>query len=155
MSKRLLPLLMVCLAVAGAAHAQYGGGGMGGGRGGGHGGGHRGGGSQPGSPDTRPPRDAPPSGRQTPLNKVEIVGVIRAIDRTAGRITIAYEDVDALNWPAGTMPFEVSKTALLDAATVGEKVRFKLESQQISDLAPYAPRRSDDRSGLPGSTPTR
>ena len=159
MSKRLLALVMVGLAAATAVHAQYGGGGMGGGmgggRGGGHGGGHRGGKpTQPGG-DAQPRIDRPSLTRETPLNKVEIVGVVRAIDRTAGRITIAYEDVDALNWPAGTMPFEVSKTALLDAATVGEKVRFKLESQQISDLAPYAPRRSDDRPGLPGSTPTR
>jgi Cu/Ag efflux protein CusF len=47
--------------------------------------------------------------------------------------------VDALDWPAGTMPFVVAKPALLDGATVGEKVRFKLESQQISELTAYVP----------------
>ena len=75
--------------------------------------------------------------RLTPLNKIQITGVIRAIDPATDRITIAYEPVDALNWPAGTMPFEVSNTALLKAAPVGSRVHFKLESQQISELTPY------------------
>jgi len=143
MSKRIILILAVCLAAASAAHAQYGGGGgggMGGGMGGGHGGGHRGGGKRS-QPDSAPKPDGEPAPgrRQTPLNKVEIVGVIKAIDPAAGRITIAYDEVDALNWPAGTMPFVVSKTALLNGASVGEKVRFRIESQQISDLAPYSP----------------
>nr|MEA2798792.1 hypothetical protein [Phenylobacterium sp.] len=63
--------------------------------------------------------------------------MIKAIDPASGRVTIAYEAVEALGWPAGTMPFAVSKTALLNAATVGQKVRFKLEDQQISDLKPF------------------
>lgn len=71
------------------------------------------------------------------MSSIEIVGVIKAIDPNTNRITIAYEDVEALNWPAGTMPFVVSKTELLKSATVGEKVRFKLDSQQIAALAPY------------------
>jgi Cu(I)/Ag(I) efflux system protein CusF len=71
------------------------------------------------------------------LSKIEIVGVIKAIDPEASRITIAYEPVDALDWPAGTMPFVVSKPALLTAAAVGQKVRFRLESQQITDLTPF------------------
>jgi Cu(I)/Ag(I) efflux system protein CusF len=68
---------------------------------------------------------------------VEIVGVIKSIDPAAGRITINYEPVEALNWPAGTTPFVVSKTALLSAASVGQRVRFHLESQQIADLKPF------------------
>jgi Cu/Ag efflux protein CusF len=71
------------------------------------------------------------------VSSIEIIGVIKAIDADANRITIAYEDVEGLNWPAGTMPFVVSKTELLKGASVGEKVRFKLESQQISALTPY------------------
>ena len=35
------------------------------------------------------------------------------------------------------MPFVVSKAELLNGITVGEKVRFHLESQQISTLAPF------------------
>ncbi|WP_374571539.1 copper-binding protein [Phenylobacterium sp. J426] len=30
---------------------------------------------------------------------------MRAIDATAGRITIAYDAIEPLNWPAGTMAF--------------------------------------------------
>ena len=52
-------------------------------------------------------------------------------------ITIDYEAVELLGWPKGTMPFEVSKSELLSRASVGEKVRFKLDSHQISDLEPY------------------
>jgi len=146
MSKPLIPCLAILLAAAAftTAQAQYGGGGMGGGGMGG-GGGHRGA-SQPepsteSDPDPVPPPEAVHP--LTPLNKIQIVGVIKAIDPVTDRITIAYEPVDALNWPAGTMPFGVANTALLKDATVGEKVRFKLESQQISDLAPYAPRQGD------------
>lgn len=132
MSKRVVPLLTLCLiAAASAAHAQYGGGGGGGG---GHGG--RGGRGQ--SPSSKPAATPAPAATPVkPVSSIEIIGVIKAIDPDTDRITIAYEDVQALNWPAGTMPFVVSKTALLKSASVGEKVRFKLDSQQISELAPY------------------
>ena len=154
MSKPLIPCLAIFLATAAftTAQAQYGGGGMGGGGmggggmgGGGMGGGHRGANRPAPSTDSGPdPAPAPePVHPLTPLNKIQIVGVIKAIDPVSDRITIAYEPVDALNWPAGTMPFGVANTALLKNATVGEKVRFKLESQQISDLAPYSPRQGD------------
>ncbi len=118
---------------------------MGGGMGGGHGGGgHRGGRQSPPSPGPAPANEAARPSRQTPLNKVEIVGVIKAIDTAGGRITIAYDEVDALNWPAGTNSFPVSKTSLLNGARVGEKVRFRIESQQIEDLAPYTPGQGGD-----------
>jgi Cu/Ag efflux protein CusF len=129
MLKRFIPVLMICLAAASVAHAQSGGGG--GGRGG-HGGG------RPGGSGGSPPASAPGSAaKPRPFKEPEIIGVIKAIDPASGRVTIAYEAVEALGWPAGTMPFAVSKTALLNAATVGQKVRFKLEDQQISDLKPF------------------
>lgn len=152
MSKHILSLLAICFVTtaATAAYAQYGGGGMGGGgmggggMGGGGGGGHRGGGRHaPSSTDSTPTADQAPVRTLTPLSKIQIVGVIKAIDPVTDRITIAYEPVDALNWPAGTMPFGIANTAVLKNATVGEKVRFRLESQQISDLAPYSPRQGD------------
>jgi Cu(I)/Ag(I) efflux system protein CusF len=71
------------------------------------------------------------------LNKIEIVGVVRAIDPEAGRVTIGYDPVEALNWPAGTMPFAVSKADVLKGVTIGEKVRFRLESQKIVDLQAF------------------
>jgi Cu/Ag efflux protein CusF len=65
------------------------------------------------------------------------VGVVRAIDPDAKRITIDYEAVEALDWPRGSMPFAVYRAALLDNVTVGEKVRFKLDAQQITELRPF------------------
>jgi len=138
MLKRAVPLLMICLMAASAAQAQMGGGGgaggggAGGGGGRGHGGGGRGGHQQGGAKPTAP--TAPVS---KPFSQPEIVGVVKAIDAESGRVTIAYEPVEALDWPAGTQPFGVSKTSLLKDLTVGQKVRFQLESQQIAAIRPF------------------
>ena len=127
MLKRLLPLITICLVAASAAEAQSGGGG-----GRGHGGAGRGGHAPGGSASAAP---AAPAAK--PFAEPEIVGVVKMVDLAAGRVTIAYEPVDALNWPAGTQPFGVSKAALLKDLAVGEKVRFKLESQQIAAIRPF------------------
>ncbi len=66
-----------------------------------------------------------------------IVGIVKAVDMSAGRVTIAYEPVEARNWPAGIMPFQAENPALLKDTKVGDKVRFRLESQQISEITPY------------------
>jgi len=124
MLKRAAPLFLISLVAANAAQAQSSGGrGHGGGRGG-----HPPGGS------ASAPRVAPAA---KPFAEPEIIGVVKLIDPDAGRITIAYEPVDALDWPAGTQPFVVSRTSLLKDLTVGEKVRFKLESQQIASIRPF------------------
>lgn len=140
MSKRILILpLMLILAAASAADAQYGGGGMGGGgMGGGMGGGHHGGRQQsvdptPPAPDPDADKPLPPT---TPLAKVQITGVITRIEPSSNRVTISYDEVDALNWPAGTTPFVVEKPDLLTGLSVGQKVRFHVESQQISSIVP-------------------
>lgn len=140
MSQRLLPILALCLtaAAASAAYGQFGGGGMGGGMGGHHGGGRNN--QQPAQPDPPPDNPEPQPMHLTATDKVEIVGVITAIDPATDRVTISYGEVDALNWPAGTTPFVVAKHSLLQGATVGEKVQFRIESQQISALEPYQPR---------------
>jgi Cu/Ag efflux protein CusF len=106
--------------------------GGGGGHGGGHGGG--GGGSKPSSSAPAPTRKA-----QTPFDQLQFVGVVKAVDTETGRITIAYEPVEAINWPAGTQPFPVAKTALMTGVTVGEKVTFNLESGHISALKSLDP----------------
>ena len=135
MSRLFVTSLLIGLTAASVALAQPGGGGSGGGGGGrGHRGGGQGGGSNP-SPSPAPA--SAPIPRQKPVNEIEIVGVVRSIAPDTGRITIAYDAVDALGWPAGTMPFPVAKTALLKDVTVGEKVRFKLDSEQIADLRPF------------------
>lgn len=125
MFKRVAPFLTICLVAATSAQAQSGGGH-------GHGGSGRGG-PPPGGSASVTPGHKPPK----PFSEPEIVGVIKAIDLDTGRLTISYEAVDALDWPAGTQPFAVSKTALLKDMAVGEKVRFKLESQQISAIRPF------------------
>jgi Cu/Ag efflux protein CusF len=63
--------------------------------------------------------------------------VIKAIDRASGRTTIAYEAVDELNWPRGTMPFPVAEESVMTGAAVGEKVRFKVDSHEIYEMRPY------------------
>jgi Cu/Ag efflux protein CusF len=128
MLKRYGPALLICL-LAATAQAQSPDG---------HGHGGRGGRPQ-GAPDAPRSGGAGPASNPTPVEQVSIVGVVQAIDPAAGRITIAYDAVDARNWPPGVMPFVVNKPALLDGVTVGEKVRFKLESEQITELAPFTP----------------
>jgi Cu/Ag efflux protein CusF len=116
-----------------------GGGGIGGG--GGHGGGRggRGGGGQAPSTSSKPTKGvADPA--EKPVSGIEIVGVITAIDKATSRVTIAYEPVEELNWPKGTMPFPVAKDALLEGRKVGDKVRFKVESHEIYALDPFEAR---------------
>ena len=141
--KRTLVLALTLAVVAGGpALAQMGGGmgGMGGGgMGGGHGGGNHGGGSAPPSSDAQGPRMTDRITGDKPESQIEITGVVKAIDRDTGRMTIAYDPVEELNWPRGTMPFPVAQPKLLDLATVGQRVRFKLDSHEIYEIRPDAP----------------
>jgi Cu/Ag efflux protein CusF len=85
------------------------------------------------------------------MSEVFGVGVVQSVDAQAGRVTIAYEPIEGVNWPAGTMPFAVTKSALLEGVTVGEKVVFRLESQQIAELRPFAPRQDQPGASLSGA----
>jgi hypothetical protein len=144
MRRSILLGLAIGLMAATAAHAQYGGGmgggggpmGGGGGGGGRHGGGGGGGGGPPSGGGSSGPRA--PVEKLTPVSDEDIIGVVKAVDSANGRITIAYEPVAVRNWPAGVMPFTVAKPELLDGATVGEKVRFRLDSQEIVEMNPYS-----------------
>jgi Cu(I)/Ag(I) efflux system protein CusF len=111
MRRRLLPVL-ICLLAASAAYAQ-----PGGGRG-------RGGGG-------------PPAAARKPPSAPEFVGVVKAIDVPTGRLTIAYDGVESINWPPGTQPFPVAKSAMLDGVKIGDKVRFTLDSGSIATLKPF------------------
>ena len=152
MKRTLVLALALGLVAGGPALAQMGGmgggmggmgggmGGGGGGMGGGHGGGNHGGGSAP------PPSSDGQGARMTdkitgdkPESQIEITGVVQAIDRATGRMTIAYDPVEELNWPRGTMPFPVAQPKLLDLATVGQRVRFKLDSHEIYEIRPDLP----------------
>ncbi len=148
MTRRLALGLAVALIASAPAFAQTTGtdpgggigGGMGGGMGGGgrHGGGGRG--NQPAPSSSSSGAAAPRTtviSADKPASKIEMIGVIKEIDRASGRITIAYEPVDELNWPRGVMPFPVAEDSVMNGATVGEKVRFKVDSHEIYELRPY------------------
>ncbi len=52
------------------------------------------------------------------------VGVITAIDKVAGTVTIKHDAIPAVDWPAMTMVFKATPPALLDGLKVGEKIKF-------------------------------
>jgi len=141
MRKLIVLFLAVGLAAGTSAQAQFGGGGGGGG--------HRhGGGGSPNTGSSAPPSTgSTPRPAPTPSDQVVIVGVVRALGPEADRVTITYDAVDDLNWPAGTTPFVVSSPKLLDGVTIGEKVRFKLESEHIYQLTPFDGERTHQASG--------
>ena len=129
--------LLLCLLAAANADAQSTGGHRHGGRGG-----------QPsGDSSAAPARPSVPMPSPVAVDKTDIIGVVQAIDASASRVTIAYEAVEVRNWPPGTMPFVVNRPSLLAGVTVGEKVRFRLVSEQITDLGPYEPRPADTAGG--------
>lgn len=51
-------------------------------------------------------------------------GEIRKIDKAQGKITIKHGDIPSIQMPPMTMVFQVREPALLDAAKVGDKIRF-------------------------------
>jgi Cu/Ag efflux protein CusF len=130
MRKLMVLCLVVGLAAGTSAQAQFGGGGGGGHR-------HGGGGSANTGSSTPPSTASEPKPAPTPTNQVVIVGVVQALGPEPDRVKITYGAVDDLNWPAGTTLFVVTTPKLLDGVTLGEKVRFKIESQHIYELTPF------------------
>lgn len=53
------------------------------------------------------------------------VGVVKALDATAGTVTFTHEPVKSLNWPAMTMTFSVKDKMLFDQLAVGKTVDFE------------------------------
>lgn len=157
--RRLGVLALGFLLTGTAAYAQGfpggrgGGGGGPGGGGGGRGGGGGGGGGR-GSPSSGNGPPPPPDTKPVAANQIDIVGVVKEIGPD-DRITIDYEETPALDLPAGSRSFIVAKTSLLKDVTVGEHVRFRLDSQQVSVLAPFDGDRSQlsDGSGGGGGRP--
>lgn len=99
---------------------------------------HPAGGGEPSPSPASPRPTVAVAAPAKPANSLVVgVGVVQAIDRNAGRITLAYEPIEPLNWPAGSMSFVVSKPSVLEARSVGERVRFRLESHQITALTAF------------------
>ncbi|WP_031238708.1 copper-binding protein [Asticcacaulis sp. AC466] len=57
------------------------------------------------------------------------VGVITAIDKVAGTVTIQHDAIPAVDWPAMTMAFKATPSSLLDGLKVGEKIKFDVKVQ--------------------------
>lgn len=53
-------------------------------------------------------------------------GMVEAIDKTAGTITLEHGPIAEANWPAMTMAFKAAPP-LLDSVKVGDKVDFDLK----------------------------
>jgi Cu(I)/Ag(I) efflux system periplasmic protein CusF len=62
----------------------------------------------------------------------QMKAVVKAVDATNGKVTLAHEPVKSLNWPAMTMGFSVKDKALFDNLAVGKKVEVEF-IQQGSD----------------------
>ena len=90
---------------------------------------------------------ASPFTKPVAANQIDMVGVVKAIG-PEDRLTIAYEESQALSLPAGERSFVVAKMSLLKGVTVGERVRFRLDSQQVSVLSPF-----DSAAGQPSDGP--
>ena len=59
------------------------------------------------------------------------VGVVKAIDKAAGTITLDHQAIPEAGWPAMTMGFKIAP-ALLDGIAVGDKVVFDLKLHDVS-----------------------
>lgn len=55
-------------------------------------------------------------------------GVVRKVDKDAGKLTIKHAPLVNLDMPAMTMVFRVADPAMLEQVKPGDKVRFQAES---------------------------
>lgn len=51
-------------------------------------------------------------------------GVVTAVDKAAGTLTIQHGAIADLEWPTMTMPFKVDPPSLLDTVKAGDRVEF-------------------------------
>jgi Cu(I)/Ag(I) efflux system protein CusF len=70
------------------------------------------------------------SGAQDMQNMPMSEGVIRKVDKAAGKITIRHGELYKLGMPAMTMTFRVSDPAMLDRVKPGDSVRFVADRVQ-------------------------
>lgn len=55
-------------------------------------------------------------------------GVVKKIDKAAGKVTVSHGPLTNLNMPAMTMVFRVKEAAWLDQIQLGAKIRFVADS---------------------------
>jgi Cu/Ag efflux protein CusF len=76
-------------------------------------------------------RGSAPSATRPETGKREaelVAGLVRRVDKAAGKITLSHEPLTGLGMPAMTMAFRVRDAAWLDRVKAGDKVRFAAES---------------------------
>ena len=75
--------------------------------------------------------------------EVQGVGVVKAIDNSAGTITLQYEMIKAIGWPATTKTFKIASPKLLKTAKVGDTVQFTLHpagvDSTVTSIKPAQP----------------
>lgn len=59
-----------------------------------------------------------------PATTHQTIGVVKAIDARAGKITIAHDAVTSLGWPPMTMPFRIGRSQA-EGLRPGQRVRFE------------------------------
>ena len=55
-------------------------------------------------------------------------GVVKKVDKAAGKVTVSHGPLTNLNMPAMTMVFKVSNAAWLDQMKSGDKIRFMADN---------------------------
>ena len=65
-------------------------------------------------------KTAPPASAESMLT----AGVVRKVDKEAGKVTIRHEAIRNLDMPEMTMVFRVVDPAMLDRLKPGDKIRF-------------------------------
>ena len=61
------------------------------------------------------------------------IGTVKSVDTKKGTVTLDHQAINELSWPAMTMSFKVAKAELLNGITVGQRVNFTL---QWNDMSP-------------------
>lgn len=56
------------------------------------------------------------------------VGVVTAVDATAGTVSLDHEPINAIQWPAMSMQFRAENPTMLSNIAVGDHVSFTLKS---------------------------
>lgn len=77
--------------------------------------------------DTMPMKDGMTAGPEATAKTATGSGVVTAIDKAAGTVTIQHGPIAAIEWPAMTMAFKAEPPALLDTVKVGDRVAFDLK----------------------------
>jgi Cu(I)/Ag(I) efflux system protein CusF len=68
-----------------------------------------------------------------PAKTAHATGVVTGVDGKAGTITIHHGPIPAVGWPAMTMTFKATPTALLKGVKAGDKVAFNVKIQGSSN----------------------